>query len=118
MINTCAIRDSAEQKIFNRIQELKKNKVIAVLGCMAERLKTNFDIKYLHSLYDLRCNIENTEYSEEKITLLNKIKLEIKNLDMYKNSLGRSKCLKLFLLDNFKCGYSLLVIWEKLFKNI
>lgn len=22
------------------------------------------------------------------------------------------------LLDNFKCGYSLLVIWEKLFKNI
>ena len=33
----------------------------------SERLKTNFDIKYLHSLYDLRCNIENTEYSEEKI---------------------------------------------------
>ena len=41
MINTCAIRDSAEQKIFQRIHELKKNKLIAVLGCMAERLKTN-----------------------------------------------------------------------------
>lgn len=99
------------------LEQLKlfEKKLVEINNC---KLKSNFDIRYLRSLYDLRCNVENVEESEEKITLLNKIKLEIKNLDMYKNSLGRSKCLKLFLLDNFKCGYSLLVIWEKLFKNI
>ncbi|TAG00917.1 MAG: tRNA (N6-isopentenyl adenosine(37)-C2)-methylthiotransferase MiaB [Cytophagia bacterium] len=45
-LNTCAIRDNAEQRIRHRLQHLqgvKKKKpatVIGVLGCMAERLKT------------------------------------------------------------------------------
>lgn len=45
-LNTCAIRDNAEQKIRQRLSALdavKKNNpsvVIGVLGCMAERLKT------------------------------------------------------------------------------
>ena len=45
-LNTCAIRENAEQKIRNRlfhIKNLKKRKpglVVGVLGCMAERLKT------------------------------------------------------------------------------
>ena len=103
-----------DEKYFG-IRTIKtiRKKLVEINNC---KLKSNFDIRYLRSLYDLRCNVENVEESEEKITLLNKIKLEIKNLDMYKNSLGRSKCLKLFLLDNFKCGYSLLVIWENFLK--
>ncbi|MGB3618385.1 MAG: tRNA (N6-isopentenyl adenosine(37)-C2)-methylthiotransferase MiaB [Catalinimonas sp.] len=46
LLNTCAIRDNAEQKIRNRLQQLQALKrdrpgvVVGVLGCMAERLKT------------------------------------------------------------------------------
>ena len=45
-LNTCAIRENAEQKIRHRLNHLRgmKNRkpklVIGVLGCMAERLKT------------------------------------------------------------------------------
>lgn len=48
LINTCAIRDNAEQKVRKRLELLnsyKKNKPfmkIGVLGCMAERLKQKF----------------------------------------------------------------------------
>lgn len=38
--NTCSIRDKAEQKVFNRLQNLKnvgKGKVLAVLGCVAQQ---------------------------------------------------------------------------------
>jgi tRNA-2-methylthio-N6-dimethylallyladenosine synthase len=47
MLNTCAIRDKAEQKIHTRLGDLKKRKlesqpdlIVGVVGCMAERLKT------------------------------------------------------------------------------
>lgn len=46
MINTCSIRDNAEQKIYNRLAywNAKRRKsgrdiIIGVVGCMAERLK-------------------------------------------------------------------------------
>jgi len=44
-VNTCSIRENAEQKIFSRLQHfqaMKKKKrgmIIGILGCMAERIK-------------------------------------------------------------------------------
>lgn len=48
LINTCSIREKAEQTVRNRLQTFKKVKeerpgmLIGVLGCMAERLKAKF----------------------------------------------------------------------------
>jgi len=46
LVNTCSIRDHAEQRVISRLGEFKRYKsgnpemVIGVLGCMAERLRT------------------------------------------------------------------------------
>jgi tRNA-2-methylthio-N6-dimethylallyladenosine synthase len=48
LINTCSIREKAEQTVRNRLQAFKKVKeqnpgmLVGVLGCMAERLKAKF----------------------------------------------------------------------------
>ncbi len=45
LINTCSIRDNAEQRIWGRLNEMRhlrrKNKslIVGIIGCMAERLK-------------------------------------------------------------------------------
>ena len=46
LLNTCSIRDNAEQKIYGRIsywnalrRKLGRQIIIGVIGCMAERLK-------------------------------------------------------------------------------
>src|SRR5690606_3433261 len=47
-LNTCSIREKAEQTVRNRLQAFRKIKdkrpgmLIGVLGCMAERLKAKF----------------------------------------------------------------------------
>src|SRR2546429_8509858 len=42
LVNTCAVRDHAEQKVLSRVGELKRYKqpggVLGVVGCMAQRL--------------------------------------------------------------------------------
>ena len=52
LVNTCSIRDNAEQKIISRLQYFnslrKKNKslVVGVIGCMAERVKDDLVQNY------------------------------------------------------------------------
>ncbi len=54
LLNTCSIRDNAEQKIFSRLQELNskrhkqkdKNVILGVIGCMAERVGQELIDKY------------------------------------------------------------------------
>ncbi|NQD71034.1 tRNA (N6-isopentenyl adenosine(37)-C2)-methylthiotransferase MiaB, partial [Sphingobacterium shayense] len=47
-INTCSIRENAEQRVRNRLKEFESAKsrnpgmIVGVLGCMAERLKAKF----------------------------------------------------------------------------
>jgi tRNA-2-methylthio-N6-dimethylallyladenosine synthase len=47
-INTCAIRENAELRVRNRLNDFKRVKkknpklLVGVLGCMAERLKSQF----------------------------------------------------------------------------
>jgi len=59
LLNTCAIRDNAEQRVRNRLKELravKKRKpdaLIGMLGCMAERLKA--DLLEEEKLVDIVC---------------------------------------------------------------
>ena len=48
LINTCSIREKAEDtvrkrlRIFNKVKEQKPALIVGVLGCMAERLKKKF----------------------------------------------------------------------------
>jgi tRNA-2-methylthio-N6-dimethylallyladenosine synthase len=48
LINTCSIREKAEQTVrkrlteFRKIKEAKPGTLVGVLGCMAERLKAKF----------------------------------------------------------------------------
>lgn len=53
LLNTCSIRDNAEQKIYSRLQTLRSHRrrggmprFIGVIGCMAERVKEQLVDKY------------------------------------------------------------------------
>ena len=53
LLNTCSIRENAEQKIYSRIaywnalrRKLGRNIIIGVIGCMAERLKQRLIEEY------------------------------------------------------------------------
>ena len=61
-LNTCAVRENAEQTVWNRLHQIKHNEkkrnpalVVGVLGCMAERLKKDLmDREQLVDLIDSR----------------------------------------------------------------
>src|SRR5678810_829062 len=42
LVNTCAVRDNAEQRVIGRVGELQRHKrpgdILGVVGCMAQRL--------------------------------------------------------------------------------
>jgi len=43
LLNTCSVRENANNKVLNRIHELKrenKNIIVGILGCMATNFKT------------------------------------------------------------------------------
>jgi tRNA-2-methylthio-N6-dimethylallyladenosine synthase len=58
LANTCAVRESAEEKVWNNIMHYKgikkrdKNKIFGILGCMAERMKEKI-IERSNSVVDL-----------------------------------------------------------------
>ncbi len=51
-LNTCSVRDNAEQKIIHRLQHInalkkkKKKMIVGVIGCMAERVKEELISKH------------------------------------------------------------------------
>lgn len=58
ILNTCSIRDNAEQKVQHRLMELsawskknQRNQIVGVIGCMAERmgeeLLSDFDVDFV-----------------------------------------------------------------------
>ncbi len=52
MVNTCSVRDNAEQKIFSRLdyfkslRKKKPNLIVGIIGCMAERVKEDLINSY------------------------------------------------------------------------
>lgn len=98
-MNTCSIRDNAEQKILNRLEHFnslkkkKKHLVVGVLGCMAERVKEdlienhNVDLvvgpdAYL-TLPDLIASAENGEKA---------INVELSTTETYKDVIPTRIC--------------------------
>ena len=62
LINTCSVRDNAEQRIWGRLSEMRRLRrkkpslLVGIIGCMAERLKEEYpklDITRYASLHDL-----------------------------------------------------------------
>ncbi len=98
-MNTCSIRDNAEQKILNRLEffnslkKRKKNLIIGVLGCMAERVKEDLIANhhvdlvvgpdtYL-TLPDLIASVENGEKA---------INVELSTTETYKDVIPSRIC--------------------------
>lgn len=93
-LNTCSVRDNAEQKIIHRLQHInamkkkKKNLIVGVIGCMAERVKDelitehNVDVVVGPDAYLDIPNLINTVEQGEKA-----INVELSKTETYKDVL-------------------------------
>jgi len=87
LLNTCAVRENAHQKVFGRLQSFaslkhkKPDLLIGILGCMAQNLGEDLFAMGLHvdfivgpdnyrSLPDLLRNIQNQSISQSEMTSL------------------------------------------------
>lgn len=109
--------ENLQQKISCSLHQLKSFK--KYLNDYDKLIITNFNKRYMRSLYSLRCQLESTDTNNIIYdNLKNEIEKEICKFSNYKNVLSKSKRLKLFLLINFKPGYKIVVLWENIFKRI
>ena len=75
LVNTCSIRDKAEQTVrkrlqtYNAVKKINPNMKVGVLGCMAERLKTKFleEEKIVDPKRAARANITTPESGNIKV---------------------------------------------------
>lgn len=91
-VNTCSVRDNAEQKIYQRLKyyhslkRKKKKMVIGVIGCMAERVKENLitehgvDMVVGPDAYSYIPNLINSVESGEKA-----INVELSKTETYRD---------------------------------
>ncbi|HRP70974.1 MAG TPA: tRNA (N6-isopentenyl adenosine(37)-C2)-methylthiotransferase MiaB, partial [Turneriella sp.] len=83
LINTCAVRENAHQKVYNRLREFghlhKRGAKIGVLGCMAQNLREdllyeNLPIDFImgpDGLRNLSTAVQHAESGEKKESFLN-----------------------------------------------
>ena len=71
LVNTCSIRDKAEQTIrkrlekYNAVKKINPTMKVGVLGCMAERLKSQFfRIDGQHQMWPLSMAFDDNWWSE------------------------------------------------------
>ena len=88
LLNTCAVRETAETKVFGRIGELKrlkqknKNLIIAITGCMAQKNQAEMFKRAPH--IDIVLGTHNIQHINEMIaevqrTHKHKINVDIDN---------------------------------------
>jgi len=123
ILNTCCVRENAEEKLFGKLGELKKikqknNGIIAICGCMMqekhiqEKLKQSYpyvDIIFgTHTLHKLPEDLYNLIVSREKIKDILDIDGEIyEGLPIKRNSNQTASVTIMYGCNNF-CSYCII----------
>ena len=95
LFNTCAIRESAEQKIFAHIGELKKLKkekpemLIAICGCMSQQKNYPENLRAKFPFIDIIFGTHNISKLEEFIKLRKARKKKVISIDESENIIDR-----------------------------